>query len=250
MGNGLARPHPRSVHFRVALAARNFGVARVSKFRRADIERESVSCPFEICVFMATQAISVGHALRIKDLSDLVRLVTVHTGGQYIGFFLPQFASDDLAVNGFDLGVAFGAGGGNVPASNGGGRIGMRQNHVGGMTGDARGRHDEPFPEQTLTVDALGKVFKDIVLVDGSVALNRCPFLVTFAADEGNFEGSHSGARVFDRQNVVVAMTIDTARGQRVAPGNRFPVQRAGMLFLFAGMACPAINFGQWYVMR
>ena len=63
---------------------------------------------------MATHAIGIGHALTVEDLPHLVRLVTVHAGGQDIRFLLPQFAADGLAVHGFDLCMTFGTGGRDV----------------------------------------------------------------------------------------------------------------------------------------
>jgi hypothetical protein len=228
----------------VALAARNFRVARLFNFHRADIQRNSVAGALEAGILMAAEAIGVRHPLRIKDLSDLVRLMAVHTRWQTIGFLFPQFAPDDFAMNRFDLGVAFGTCGSNVPPSDGGSRIRVRQDHVGGVAGDAGGRHDEPFPEQTFTVDALGEIFNDVALVYQSVSLNGCSFLVAFAADERNFQGGHYGARILDRNDVMVPVAIDAVRGQRIAASDGFPVQGAGMLLLLAGVAWAAIHLG------
>jgi hypothetical protein len=56
--------------------------------------------------------------LAIKDPSNFVRLVTVHTNRHFVRLFFPQLASDYLLVNRLDAAVAFLTGGCNIVPEN------------------------------------------------------------------------------------------------------------------------------------
>ena len=63
---------------------------------------------------MAAHTIGIGHTLGVENVPDLVRLVAIDAGGQSIGLFFPKLAANGLAVYQFDIGVALGAGGGDI----------------------------------------------------------------------------------------------------------------------------------------
>jgi hypothetical protein len=67
---------------------------------------------------MTAHAVFVRHPLIIKDLSDLVGLVSINACREDIGFFFPQLALDHLPVNGFNLRVASGTRRRDVLAAN------------------------------------------------------------------------------------------------------------------------------------
>ena len=68
----------------------------------------------EVLIGVAAHAVRVGHAIVVKDVANLVRLVAIDAGREHVRFFLPQFAADRLPVHGFNLRVALGAGRGDV----------------------------------------------------------------------------------------------------------------------------------------
>jgi hypothetical protein len=121
----------------------------------------------------------------------------------------------------------------------------MRKDQMSGVTGNARGGDDEPFSQQTLAMNAFGIVFQNIALWNRTIQLNRCSFLMALSADKGNFERHHRRAQVFDGKDVMVAMTVLAAWRKGIAAGESFPVQRASILFQFAGVACAAVDLGQ-----
>ena len=191
---------------------------------------------------MAAQAVGVGHALVVEDPPHLVGLVAVDAGRQHVGLLLPQLALDDLAVHDLDLGVALGAGGRDVAPRDGRGRVGRPQDRVGRVAGGAVGGHDQALAQQPLAVNALRVVLQDVVLVDLAVALHRRPLAVAAAAHERHLQRRDRRARVLDRQDVVVAVAVLAARGQRVLAGDGLPVQRLGVQGLLVRVAGPAVD--------
>jgi len=117
-GDGFARPNAGGVYFRVALAAGNLAVARMAHLTYVDEHRLPIARPAQLLIRVAMHAVRVSHTLGIENVSDLVWLVAIHAGRQDVGFLFPQRSPNDLPVDGFDLRVAFGAGGGNVPSIN------------------------------------------------------------------------------------------------------------------------------------
>ena len=191
---------------------------------------------------MAAHAVRVGHALRVENVANFVRLVTVHAGGKNVRFLLPECAFDGLAVDLFNLRVAPGAGGGNVAPRDRGVGIGVRQDVMRRVARRAIRRDDQALLEQRLAVNALGIVLENIVLIDLAVGLNRSALAMAAAADEGDVERSDRGTLVLDGKNVVIAVSVHAVRSQRVAAGDGFAVQRCGMLFLLVGVAGAALN--------
>lgn len=57
------------------------------------------------------------------------------------------------------------------------------------MAGGAIGGHDQALLEQGLTMDALGIVFEDIVLVDLAIGLYRRALTMAPTADERHLQG-------------------------------------------------------------
>jgi hypothetical protein len=103
---------------------------------------------------MAPQTVPIRHALGVENLSNFMRLMTVHTRGENMFFFLPQLSPDDFKMNRFDLSVALCAGCGNIFACNGRTRIRVRQNSVGRMTCCAIRCDNESSFEKAFPVDA------------------------------------------------------------------------------------------------
>ncbi len=100
----------------------------------------------EAGIGVAAHAIGVGHALRVENVADFVRLMAIDAGGKNIGLFFPELAADGLAVHQFDFGVAFGAGGRDVAPVDGRVRIGVRQDDVRRVTrGTVGGDDQSPF---------------------------------------------------------------------------------------------------------
>ncbi len=101
------------------------------------------------------------HPRIVKHPPLLVGLVAVHTGGDLVGFLLPEPSLDDLDVDLLDAGVALGAGGSHVVPVDAGTRIGVGEDVVGRVTGGAHRRHGQPRPVQPVPVDGHGVVLED-----------------------------------------------------------------------------------------
>jgi hypothetical protein len=56
---------------------------------------------------VTSQAILISHPLRIKHFPYFVWLMAIDAGWKDVGFFFPQFALDDLAMDKLNFGVAF-----------------------------------------------------------------------------------------------------------------------------------------------
>ena len=63
---------------------------------------------------MAPLAVLIGHALRVVDAADLVRLVAVHARWNEVRLLLPKLAADHLTMDQLDLRVTLLAGLGDV----------------------------------------------------------------------------------------------------------------------------------------
>lgn len=182
--NRLARTHSRGIHVGVALAARNLGVPRSSDIDDLDEHRPSVF-GLQLLAAMATHAVSVGHALGIKERSNFMGLVAVGTRREDMCLLFPEFAPDRFAVNYLDLRVTLGASRGDILARNRRLRIRMWQYGVRRVTGCAIRRHDQALLEQRLAMDALGIVLQDVVLWDVAILGDLGTFAMTSAANEG-----------------------------------------------------------------
>ena len=248
VGDGLTSAHAGGVYFRVALAASNFVVARMAHLANADVHGFPVARATQFLVGVATHAVRVGHTQFIEDVPDPMGLMAVRAGGQDVGLFFPKLSTNGLAVDRFDLGVAFRAGGGNVPAIDGGGGVGVRQDQVRGVARGAGRGHRQSLFQQRLAVDALGVVLENIVLANVAIARNSSSFAMALAANEGHFHWRHRRPRVLHRIDVVVPVTIHTAGRQWIAARNRLPVERAGMLLLLGGVARATLYRRRFFV--
>lgn len=81
--------------------------------------RPAVAHDFDLGVAVAAQAILVGHAFGVVDLTDLVRRVAIDAGRDDLRLLLPELAANHLAMNGLDLRMAAGAGGSDVLTGDG-----------------------------------------------------------------------------------------------------------------------------------
>jgi hypothetical protein len=180
---------------------------------------------------VADKAIAVRHALVVEDLTYLVWLVTVHTGGKDVHFLFPQLTLDDLAVHILDLGVASGARRRDVLSGDRGTRIRMGQDVVRRVTRRARGRDDEAFLQQPLAVNALGIVLQNVVLVDLTLELDGGTFTMTSPTEQRYPERRQAGGRIVGGEDIVIAVAVLAVRSQLVSSYESLPVKRS-LVFL------------------
>ena len=107
-------------HIRVALRTAGVGMGRSQIVDLIDKEgqRLTIAKRSQLGIRMAGQAVLIGQALGVEDVANLVGRMAVDTGGDLVGFLLPQPALDEFPVNLFDLTVALGAGLGDVVMMN------------------------------------------------------------------------------------------------------------------------------------
>src|SRR5271165_2607596 len=205
--DGLAGTHTRGIYLRVALAAGNSlsAVHRMAHFVQIDEHGLSVARAAQFLVRVATHAIRVGHTHLVEDVPDLMGLMAVGAGGQDVGLFFPELSTNRLAVDYFDLRVAFGACTGNVLAIDRGSGVGVRQYGVGGMAGGASGSDRQSLLHQRLAVDALGVVLENIVLGNLAIARDWSSFAMALTANQRYFQGRHCRAWVFHGKDVMVS---------------------------------------------
>jgi len=96
---------------------------------------------------VAEEAVLVGGTRVVEYTPLLMGLVTIHAGGDFMGFLLPEPPLDDLDMHFFDPCVAGGAGGSHVLVVNAGSRVGMRKNVVRGVARRTNGRDTQAGPE-------------------------------------------------------------------------------------------------------
>src|ERR1035438_4776729 len=172
----------------------------------------AVARTIQFWIRVAAHAVRVRHSHVVKDVSDLVRLMAVRAGGQDVGLFLPEFSTNYFAVDGFNLRVAFGAGGSDVFAIDRGGRVGVGQYRMHRVASGAGRSNGQPFFQQSLAVDALRVVPENVVLSDLSSARNRGTLAMALAANKRHFQGRDRGARVFHGEDGMVAMASHAMR--------------------------------------
>jgi hypothetical protein len=168
----------------MTLAACSFRMTGMIQVVDLNEERTPVTLRFEISVLMATQAVTIGHPLIVEYFPYFVRLVAVHTRRECVRFLFPEFTPDDFSMHDLNLRMAFRAGLRNVLSCNGRFGIGVRKDRVRGVACCTIRRDGQPFLQETFSMDALRKVFNNIVLMDGTLPLNNAPFLVTLPAGE------------------------------------------------------------------
>jgi len=99
-----------------------------------------------------------------------------------------------------------------------------------------RGNHQALF-EKGLSVDALRIVLQNVVLVDIPVGLYRSALTVAPAANEWYFQGGDGRILILDREDVVVAVTIDTMGARESPRATALPCSEAACNFLFVAVA-------------
>lgn len=213
-----------SLNAGVTLTAGNPTMPGLGEFGRIDDDGPAI-CRLKRFLFVTFQAVAVGHALNIEDLADLMGLMTVDTSGKNGGLFFPEFPFNHLAMDGLDLGMALGAGCGDVPPGNCGPLIRMGEDLVGGMTGGTCRADDQPFVHEALSMDALRIILKDAVLMDLPLELDGGALPVAPAADEWNLKRGDGGTRIFYGMNAVISMTILAAGRKGIALYHRFAMQ-------------------------
>jgi len=150
----------------------------------------------EVLVAVAHETVLIGYALSVEYLADLVRLVAIHADGNRFRLLFPKRAVDHLPMDLLDFGMALQAGRHDVAVGDGGLRIGMRQDLVRGMAGNAGGAAAEPLLEKTLAVDALGIVFQNMVFRNIPLLLDLRTLAVAGTADKRNPKRRHVGVAI------------------------------------------------------
>jgi hypothetical protein len=102
--------------------------------KKGDRVASHATVAFEEGISMAGETVFVGGTCVIKHTPLLVRLVTIHTGRDFVGLLLPEPALDDLDMHRLDPSVTGGAGGGHVVVVDTRAGIGVGKDVVGGMT--------------------------------------------------------------------------------------------------------------------
>ena len=201
----------------------------------------AISC-LQVLIAVAAHAIGVRHTLAVENIPDLMGLMAIHTGRENVRFFLPEFATNGLAMNLFDLGMTLGASGRDVAPANRRLGIGVRQDAMRRMARYARGRNDQTLLEHSLAVDALGIVLQNVVLINVAVQLDRRALAVAAATDERDVERGDRGATVLNRQDIVIAVAVYAVRGERIAARDCLAMKRGSMLFLLVAVAGSALH--------
>ena len=114
----------------------------------------------------------------------------------------------------------------------------------------ARRSNNQSLLEQGGAVHALRIVLDDIRFMNFALALDRGPLLVALPAQVGNAGRRYRRPGVFESENLMAAMAVLAARGQRITPGNCLAMQRAGMQSLLVGVASAASNLGELLTVR
>ena len=117
--------------------------------------------------------------------------MAIRAGGQHVGLFFPELATDCLPVNLFDLRVALRTGSSDILAIDRRRRVGMRQDQVRRMATGAVGRYGESLFQQRLAVNALGVVLEDAVLRNVELELYRGAFAMASSAKEWDPKRGH-----------------------------------------------------------
>lgn len=195
---------------------------------------------------MTAHAVPVRHSLRIKNLPDLVRRVTIDAGRNYVGLLLPQLPADHLAMHLLDLGMTFRAGCRDVLFCDGRTGIGVGQYEMRGMTTGADGRNGEAALVQALAVNTVHVVAEDIVLRDVPGQLNRRTFLMATAAQLRDLHYGSWRTLRGRTQDVVTAVAIFATRRQRIATLDGPSMETFGELLLLVGVTASAIDRRQF----
>jgi hypothetical protein len=199
---------------------------------------------------MTPQTILVRHPLRVENLSDLMRLVTINARRKNVGLFFPQLPFDHFAMDWLNLRMAFRAGCSDVSPRDGGGGIRMGEYRVRSVTRGAVRSNDQPFAEKPFAVNALRIVFENMILVNGTLEHDRRAFSVTLPAEERHLEHSNARARIRCRQDIVGPVTILAQRSQRISFRNGFSVQRLCVEFLLLRVTRSAVDSSELFLVR
>ena len=191
---------------------------------------------------MAAHAIRIGHALRVKHFSDLVRLMAIHARRQHVGLFFPHLALDDFPVNDFNLRVTLRTGFCYVLPRDRRKRIRVRQDGMGGMAGCAVRRDNQAFFQQALPVDAFREIFENMILMNGVASRYRRSFLVTFPTEERHLHGRYRRPRISRRYDFMRSVTVLAVRRKGISTTDGFSMQRLCVKLLLLVVAGAAIH--------
>jgi hypothetical protein len=126
----------------------------------------------------------------------------------------------------------------------------MGQYGVSGMTcGTIRG-DDQPLAKETFTVNALGKVLENMVLVDSTLLHHRGALAVTLPAEKWDLKRRNSRPGIRGREDIVSTVAILTQRSKRIAFGDGFSMKRLRVQFLLLRVTRPAVNSGEVFTVR
>ena len=89
-------------------------------------------------------------------------------------------------MDNFDHRVTLCARHGDIATCDGGSRIGMRKNRVWSVAGGTVRSYNETLLKQALTVDALGEVLENMVLMNRVLSSDWRPLFMALTAKEWN----------------------------------------------------------------
>jgi len=118
----------------------------------------------------------------------------------------------------------------------------VRKDKVVAMTVIACGCHDQALLEQSLAVNALGVVGKDVPFWNVVNSGNGRSFSVAFSAENGDVHLVCSGLDVCGRKDVVLSVTFIAARGIRSSPLQSPSVDSGKKFLIRLIMADPAVH--------
>ena len=199
---------------------------------------------------MAAKAILISDTFLIEDILNFMRDMAIRANRESIRSLFPKFAFNNFSMNDFNFLMAFSASSGDIFSRDRRLRIGWGEDFMSRMARSAISGDRETFLEQTDAVDTFGIIFQNMILGDMSLDLDFSTFAVARAADKRNFNRSHSGANIFNRQNFMRAMAILATRSKGIAFSNGFTVNTLGVLFLFVIMARDALSRSDISFMR
>jgi hypothetical protein len=115
--------------------------------------------------------------------------------------------------------------------------------------GAVRGNNQSLFQE-AFAMNTLGKILKDVVLVNHAKTCDWRTLLMTSAAQKRDLERGNGRTRILGRKDVMCPMTRLAPRSKRIALRYCLPMEGFRMLFLLSGMASAAHNRRNLFLMR
>ncbi|MBA7618022.1 hypothetical protein ES703_25341 [subsurface metagenome] len=240
----FARPVPLRVDVCVTLYTGNVSVLGVLYvfFVNSHGNLLFLNCFNHIFFLMAFETFSVRCPEHQARPSYRMRPVTVSAGRNSAWLLFPEFSFDDFNMHFFDPGMTLCAGCGYVVGRDCRLSIRVRKYEVISVTVVACGCHDQALLEQSLAVNALGVVGKDVPFWNVVNSGYGRSFSVAFSAENGDVHFVCSGLDVGGRKDVVFSVTFIAARGIRSSPLQSLSVDSGKKFLIRLIMADPAVH--------